>query len=160
MAGLAAEADPSLGRDLVAELRGRDGRTRTVRVPYPAAQEDEAAQLRGLREALSELQERVVELLAPLVEEERAAAGGARRAVRHIRAGSRAVAFEENKETQGGEVPVDLKVNKAAVWLRDLLLRHGYIAFSYIEASSSEDVLHIVVNRSGRFFWFCRVAKI
>lgn len=79
MAGLAAEADPSLGRDLVAELRGRDGRTRTVRVPYPAAQEDEAAQLRGLREALSELQERVVELLAPLVEEERAAAGGARR---------------------------------------------------------------------------------
>ncbi|XP_032919237.1 EKC/KEOPS complex subunit GON7 [Catharus ustulatus] len=79
MAGLAAEPDPSLGRDLVAELRGRDGRTRTVRVPYPAAEADEAAQLRGLREALSQLQERVVELLAPLVEEERAAAGGARR---------------------------------------------------------------------------------
>lgn len=81
MADLAAETEPEpgLGRDLVAELRGRDGRTRTVRVPYPAAAEGEAAQLRGLRGALSELQERVVELLAPLVQEERAAAGGARR---------------------------------------------------------------------------------
>ncbi|XP_062351488.1 EKC/KEOPS complex subunit GON7 [Cinclus cinclus] len=79
MADLVAEADPGLGRDLVAELRGRDGRTRTVRVPYPAAGEGEAAQLRGLRGAVSELQERVVELLAPLVQEERAAAGGARR---------------------------------------------------------------------------------
>lgn len=81
MADLAAETEPEPGpcRDLVAELRGRDGRTRTVRVPYPAAAEGEAAQLRGLRAALSELQERVVELLAPLVQEERAAAGGARR---------------------------------------------------------------------------------
>ncbi|KAM7019546.1 EKC/KEOPS complex subunit GON7 [Ammospiza nelsoni] len=81
MAELAAETEPEPGpgRDLVAELRGRDGRTRTVRVPYPAAAEGEAAQLRGLRAALSELQERVVELLAPLVQEERAAAGGARR---------------------------------------------------------------------------------
>ncbi|XP_030805767.1 EKC/KEOPS complex subunit GON7 [Camarhynchus parvulus] len=81
MADLAAdtEPEPGPGRDLVAELRGRDGRTRTVRVPYPAAAEGEAAQLRGLRAALSELQERVVELLAPLVQEERAAAGGARR---------------------------------------------------------------------------------
>ncbi|XP_058690466.1 EKC/KEOPS complex subunit GON7 [Poecile atricapillus] len=79
MADLAAEADAGLGRDLVAELRGHDGRTRTVRVPYPAAEDSEAAQLRGLRGALSELQERVVELLAPLVQEERAAAGGARR---------------------------------------------------------------------------------
>lgn len=79
MAELAAEADPDPGRDLVAELRDRDGRTRTVRVPYPAAEEGEAAQLRGLRRALGELQERVVELLAPLVQEERAAAGGKRR---------------------------------------------------------------------------------
>lgn len=73
-----AETGPGMGRDLVAELRGRDGRTLTVRVPYPAA-EGEAAQLRGLRGALSELQERVVELLAPLVQEERAAADGAPR---------------------------------------------------------------------------------
>ncbi|XP_014739931.1 PREDICTED: uncharacterized protein C14orf142 homolog [Sturnus vulgaris] len=79
MADLVGDADPGLGRDLVAELRYRDGRTRTVRVPYPAAEEGEAAQLRGLRAALSELQERVVELLAPLVQEEQAAAGGARR---------------------------------------------------------------------------------
>ncbi|CAN8215495.1 unnamed protein product [Coccothraustes coccothraustes] len=81
MADLAAatEPEPGPGRDLVAELRGRDGRTRTVRVPYPAAAGGEAAQLRGLRGALSELQERVAELLAPLVQEERAAAGGARR---------------------------------------------------------------------------------
>ncbi|XP_041275131.1 uncharacterized protein LOC121343526 [Onychostruthus taczanowskii] len=79
MADLVAETEPGPGRELVAELRGRDGRTRTVRVPYPAAEEGEAAQLRGLRGALSELQERVVELLAPLVQEERAAAGGARR---------------------------------------------------------------------------------
>lgn len=74
-----AETEPGPGRDLVAELRGRDGRTLTVRVPYPAAEEGEAAQLRGLRRALSELQERVVELLAPLVQEERAAANGAPR---------------------------------------------------------------------------------
>ncbi|XP_027493418.1 EKC/KEOPS complex subunit GON7 [Corapipo altera] len=72
-------AEPAAGTELVAELRGRDGRTRTVRVPYPAAEGGEAAQLRGLRGALSELQERVVELLAPLVQEEREAAGGARR---------------------------------------------------------------------------------
>lgn len=77
MAEPVAETDPGLGRDLVVELRGRDGRTRTVRVPYPAAEEGEAAQLRGLRGALSELQERVVELLAPLVQEERAAEDGA-----------------------------------------------------------------------------------
>ncbi|RMB98797.1 hypothetical protein DUI87_25016 [Hirundo rustica rustica] len=79
MADPVAATDPGPGRDLVAELRGRDGRTLTVRVPYPAAEEGEAAQLRGLRGALSELQERVVELLAPLVQEERAAADGAPR---------------------------------------------------------------------------------
>ncbi|XP_039408660.1 EKC/KEOPS complex subunit GON7 [Corvus cornix cornix] len=79
MAELVAGTEPGLRQDLVAELRGRDGRTRTVRVPYPVAEEGEAAQLRGLRRALSELQERVVEMLAPLVQEERAAAGGARR---------------------------------------------------------------------------------
>ncbi|GAB0190897.1 EKC/KEOPS complex subunit GON7 [Grus americana] len=61
--------------ELVAELRGRDGQTRSVRVPYPA-EEGEGGQLRGLRRALAELQERVVELLAPLVQEEREAAGG------------------------------------------------------------------------------------
>ncbi|KAM7109959.1 EKC/KEOPS complex subunit GON7 [Ciconia maguari] len=61
--------------ELVAELRGRDGQTRSVRVPCPA-EEGEGGQLRGLRRALAELQERVVELLAPLVQEEREAAGG------------------------------------------------------------------------------------
>ncbi|RLW10025.1 hypothetical protein DV515_00002014 [Chloebia gouldiae] len=80
MADLAAEAEPGPRpcRDLVAELRDRDGRTRTVRVPYPATAESEAAQLRELRAALRELQERVAELLAPLVQQERAA-GAARR---------------------------------------------------------------------------------
>ncbi|XP_074681091.1 EKC/KEOPS complex subunit GON7 [Strix aluco] len=61
--------------ELVAELRGRDGQTRSVRVPCPA-EEGEGGQLRGLRRALAEMQERVVELLAPLVQEEREAAGG------------------------------------------------------------------------------------
>ncbi|NXT39726.1 GON7 protein, partial [Pelecanoides urinatrix] len=61
--------------ELVAELRGRDGQTRSVRVPCPA-EEGEGGQLRGLRRALAELQQRVVELLAPLVQEEREAAGG------------------------------------------------------------------------------------
>ncbi|XP_059675491.1 EKC/KEOPS complex subunit GON7 [Gavia stellata] len=61
--------------ELVAELRGRDGQTRSVRVPCPA-EEGEGGQLRGLRRGLAELQERVVELLAPLVQEEREAAGG------------------------------------------------------------------------------------
>ncbi|XP_068255902.1 EKC/KEOPS complex subunit GON7 [Nyctibius grandis] len=61
--------------ELVAELRDRDGRTRSVRVPCPA-EEGEDGQLRGLRRALAELQERVVELLEPLVQEEREAAGG------------------------------------------------------------------------------------
>ncbi|KAM6134171.1 EKC/KEOPS complex subunit GON7 [Phoenicopterus ruber ruber] len=61
--------------ELVAELRGRDGQTRSVRVPCPV-EEGEGAQLRGLRRGLAELQERVVELLAPLVQEEREAAGG------------------------------------------------------------------------------------
>uniref|UniRef100_A0A8D0ERB3 GON7 subunit of KEOPS complex n=1 Tax=Strix occidentalis caurina TaxID=311401 RepID=A0A8D0ERB3_STROC len=60
--------------ELVAELRGRDGQTRSVRVPCPA-EEGEGGQLRGLRRALAEMQERVVELLAPLVQEEREAAG-------------------------------------------------------------------------------------
>ncbi|XP_050753489.1 EKC/KEOPS complex subunit GON7 [Gymnogyps californianus] len=63
--------------ELVAELRGRDGQTRSVRVPCPA-EEGEGGQLRGLRRGLAELQERVVELLAPLVQEEREAAGGGR----------------------------------------------------------------------------------
>lgn len=63
--------------ELVAELRGRDGETRSVRVPLPRpAGQDEAGQLRGLRRSLAELQERVVELLAPLVQAEREAAGG------------------------------------------------------------------------------------
>ncbi|KAM6358463.1 EKC/KEOPS complex subunit GON7 [Alca torda] len=64
--------------ELVAELRGRDGRTRSVRVPLsrPAEEEGESGQLRELRRGLAELQQRVVELLAPLVQEEREAAGG------------------------------------------------------------------------------------
>lgn len=63
--------------ELVAELRDRDGRTRSVRVPVRcSAEEGEGGQLRGLRRGLAELQERVVELLAPLVQEEREAAGG------------------------------------------------------------------------------------
>lgn len=61
--------------ELVAELRDRDGRTRSVRVPCPV-EEGEGGQLRGLRRGLAELQERVAELLAPLVQEEREAAGG------------------------------------------------------------------------------------
>ncbi|XP_027746094.1 EKC/KEOPS complex subunit GON7 [Empidonax traillii] len=87
-------AGPAGGTELVAELRGRDGRTRTVRVPCPAAEGGEAAQLRGLRGALSELQERVVELLAPLVQEEREAAGGAQRG---------AVGDDEEEEDEGEE---------------------------------------------------------
>ncbi|NXH17496.1 GON7 protein, partial [Bucco capensis] len=59
--------------ELVAELRGRDGQTRSVRVPC-TAEEGEGGQLRGLRRGLAELQQRVVELLAPLVQEEREAA--------------------------------------------------------------------------------------
>ncbi|XP_065541664.1 EKC/KEOPS complex subunit GON7-like [Lathamus discolor] len=63
--------------ELVAELRGSDGETRSVRVPLPRlAEEGEAGQLRGLRQSLAELRERVVELLAPLVRAEREAAGG------------------------------------------------------------------------------------
>lgn len=69
--------------ELVAELRGRDGRTHSVRVPCPAEEgggegegEQLRGQLRGLRRGLAELQERVAELLAPLVREEREAAGG------------------------------------------------------------------------------------
>lgn len=63
--------------ELVAELRDRDGRTRSVRVPLPrpAEEEGESGQLRELRRGLAELQQRVVELLAPLVQEEREAAG-------------------------------------------------------------------------------------
>ncbi|KAM6335346.1 EKC/KEOPS complex subunit GON7 [Podargus strigoides] len=61
--------------ELVAELRDREGRTRSVRVLCPA-EEGEGGQLRGLRRGLAQLQERVVELLAPLVQEEREAAGG------------------------------------------------------------------------------------
>ncbi|XP_054256061.1 EKC/KEOPS complex subunit GON7 [Indicator indicator] len=65
--------------ELVAELRGRDGQTRSVRVPCPAV-EGEGGQLRGVRQGLAELQQRVVELLAPLVQEEReTAAGGGKR---------------------------------------------------------------------------------
>ncbi|XP_057269444.1 EKC/KEOPS complex subunit GON7-like [Pezoporus wallicus] len=63
--------------ELVAELRGCDGETRSVRVPLPHLTErGEAGQLRGLRQSLAELRERVVELLAPLVQAEREAAGG------------------------------------------------------------------------------------
>ncbi|KAM6311341.1 uncharacterized protein AAHN32_001610 [Aegotheles albertisi] len=68
--------------ELVAELRGRGGQTRAVRVLCPV-EESERGQLRALRRALGELQERVVEMLAPLVQQERAAAaggGGGRRA--------------------------------------------------------------------------------
>ncbi|KAM6130751.1 EKC/KEOPS complex subunit GON7 [Pterocles gutturalis] len=61
--------------ELVAELRGRDGQTWSVRVPCPA-EEGEGGQLRAVRRGLAELQERLVELLAPLVQEEREAAGG------------------------------------------------------------------------------------
>ncbi|NXW13929.1 GON7 protein, partial [Circaetus pectoralis] len=61
--------------ELVAELRDRDGQTRSVRVPCPV-EEGEGGQLRGLRRGLAELQERVADLLAPLVQEEREAAGG------------------------------------------------------------------------------------
>ncbi|XP_069714764.1 EKC/KEOPS complex subunit GON7 [Phaenicophaeus curvirostris] len=61
--------------ELVAELRGRDGRTRAVRVPCPA-RGNEGERLSAVRGALAELQQRVAELLAPLVQEERAAAGG------------------------------------------------------------------------------------
>lgn len=42
----------------------------------------------------------------------------------------------------GGEVPVDLKVNKAPVWLTDLPLKHGYIAFSYIEVSGNDEPVY------------------
>ncbi|KAM4665843.1 EKC/KEOPS complex subunit GON7 [Amazona ochrocephala] len=63
--------------ELVAELRGCGGETRSVRVPLPrVAGQGEAGQLRGLRQGLAELRERVVELLAPLVQAEREAAGG------------------------------------------------------------------------------------
>ncbi|NXR07843.1 GON7 protein, partial [Semnornis frantzii] len=60
-------AGPGCGgaMELVAELRGRDGQTRSVRVPCPAV-EGEGGQLRGVRQGLAELQQRVVELLAPL----------------------------------------------------------------------------------------------
>lgn len=72
--------------ELVAELRGR-GQARSVRVPVPppcpAEQSDPqdwelSGQLRGLRRGLAELQERVVQLLTPLVQEQREAAGGGR----------------------------------------------------------------------------------
>ncbi|KAK2541178.1 hypothetical protein Q9233_000824 [Columba guinea] len=72
--------------ELVAELRGR-GQARSVRVPVPppcpAEQGDPqdwelSGQLRGLRRGLAELQERVVQLLTPLVQEQREAAGGGR----------------------------------------------------------------------------------
>ncbi|XP_063998669.1 EKC/KEOPS complex subunit GON7-like [Pogoniulus pusillus] len=68
--------------ELVAELKGRDGQTRTVRVPCPVV-EGEGGQLRSVRQGLVELQQRVVELLAPLVQEEReaAAADGGKRGV-------------------------------------------------------------------------------
>ncbi|TRZ22744.1 hypothetical protein HGM15179_004358 [Zosterops borbonicus] len=95
MADPPAETGPGPGRDLVAELRGRDGRTHTVRVPYPAA-EGEAAQLRGLRGALSELQARVVELLAPLVQEERAADGAPR-------GGGGDDEYDDDEEDEGDE---------------------------------------------------------
>ncbi|XP_051477490.1 sodium/potassium/calcium exchanger 1-like [Apus apus] len=61
--------------ELVAELRGRDGRARWVRVPYPR-EEGRGGQLRAARRALAELQERLAQLLGPLVQEEREAAGG------------------------------------------------------------------------------------
>lgn len=48
------------------------------------------------------------------------------------------------------EVPVDLKVNKAPVWLRDLPLRHGYIAFSYIEVRCNDEPVYFKMPRCQR----------
>ncbi|XP_075609764.1 EKC/KEOPS complex subunit GON7 [Balearica regulorum gibbericeps] len=89
--------------ELVAELRGRDGQTRSVRVPCPA-EEGEGGQLRGLRRALAELQERVVELLAPLVQEEREAAGG----------GGPRGDVEEDEEEEEGEDENNIDANTSA----------------------------------------------
>ncbi|XP_065492781.1 EKC/KEOPS complex subunit GON7 [Caloenas nicobarica] len=91
--------------ELVAELRGRDGQTRSVRVPVPVPVPCPAeqsgpqdwqlsGQLRGVRRGLAELQERVVELLAPLVQEQREAAGGG---------GARGCAEDEDDEEEDGE---------------------------------------------------------
>ncbi|XP_072193709.1 EKC/KEOPS complex subunit GON7 [Excalfactoria chinensis] len=62
--------------ELVAELRAGGGRTREVRVRCAA---EAGGELRELRRGLGEMQERVAELLAPLVLEQqrRGAAGGA-----------------------------------------------------------------------------------
>ncbi|KAM6069816.1 EKC/KEOPS complex subunit GON7 [Theristicus caerulescens] len=85
--------------ELVAELRDRHGRTRSVRVPVLCpAEEGEGGQLRRLRQGLAELQERVVELLAPLVQEEREAAGGG-----GPRAGGAEDDDEEEEEDEGEE---------------------------------------------------------
>lgn len=66
--------------ELVAELRAGGGRAREVRVRCAAeAGGEPRGELRELRRGLGELQERVAELLAPLVLEQqrRGAAGGA-----------------------------------------------------------------------------------
>lgn len=62
--------------ELVAELRAGGGRAREVRVRCAA---EAGGELSALRRGLGELQERVAELLAPLVLEQqrRGAAGGA-----------------------------------------------------------------------------------
>ncbi|XP_061215977.1 EKC/KEOPS complex subunit GON7-like [Neopsephotus bourkii] len=96
--------------ELVAELRGCDGETRSVRVPLPRLTEQgEAGQLRGVRQSLAELRERVVELLAPLVQAEREAAGGG---------GPRGDAEdddddeqEEEEEDDEGENSIETKAN-------------------------------------------------
>ncbi|XP_065607431.1 sodium/potassium/calcium exchanger 1-like [Cyrtonyx montezumae] len=60
--------------ELVAELRAGGGRAREARVRCEA---EAGGELRALQRGLSEMQERVAELLAPLVLEQRGAGGGA-----------------------------------------------------------------------------------
>ncbi|KAM6073661.1 EKC/KEOPS complex subunit GON7 [Chlamydotis macqueenii] len=90
--------------ELVAELRGPDGQTRSVRVPCPA-EEGEGGQLRAVRRALAEMQERVAELLAPLVQAEREAAGGG---------GPRGDVEDEDEEGEEDEDENDVDVKAGA----------------------------------------------
>ncbi|XP_035182732.1 homeobox protein ARX-like [Oxyura jamaicensis] len=63
--------------ELVAELRSGGGEARSVRVRCPAAEEGPGGRLRALRLGLGELQERLVQLLAPLERPEAGSGGGA-----------------------------------------------------------------------------------
>lgn len=45
----------------------------------------------------------------------------------------------------GGEVPVDLKVNKTPVWLTDLPHKHGYIAVSYIKVRGNDEPVYFKI---------------